>query len=41
MDAIATEIEQFQRRHEEALAAKGGSEGISRAGEITFTGVSC
>lgn len=37
MDALAIEIEQFQRRHEEAVAAKGGSEGISRAGEITFT----
>jgi ectoine hydroxylase-related dioxygenase (phytanoyl-CoA dioxygenase family) len=37
MDAIAAEIEQFQRRHEEALAEKGGTEGISRAGEITFT----
>jgi ectoine hydroxylase-related dioxygenase (phytanoyl-CoA dioxygenase family) len=37
MDEIAEEIEQFQRRHEEALAEKGGSEGISRAGEITFT----
>ncbi len=37
MDAVAAEIEQFQRRHEEALAAKGGTEGISRAGEITFT----
>jgi ectoine hydroxylase-related dioxygenase (phytanoyl-CoA dioxygenase family) len=37
MDAIAEEIEQFQRRHEETLAEKGGTEGISRAGEITFT----
>jgi phytanoyl-CoA hydroxylase len=37
MDALAVEIEQFQRRHEESLAAKGGTEGISRAGEITFT----
>src|SRR5579862_5235732 len=37
MDAVAAEIEQFQRRHEEALAATGGTEGISRAGEITFT----
>jgi len=37
MDAVAREIERFQRRHEETLAEKGGSEGISRAGEITFT----
>ncbi|HLK59542.1 MAG TPA: phytanoyl-CoA dioxygenase family protein [Chthonomonadaceae bacterium] len=37
MDMLAEAIEAFQRRHEEALAAKGGTEGISRAGEITFT----
>lgn len=37
MDALAERIEAYQRRHEEALAAKGGTEGISRAREITFT----
>ena len=37
MDALAERIEAFQRRHEEAVAARGGTEGISRAGEITFT----
>ena len=37
MDRVAALIEEYQRRHEEALAARGGTEGISRAGEITFT----
>jgi phytanoyl-CoA hydroxylase len=37
MDALAGHIEAYQRRHEEALIAKGGAEGISRAGEISFT----
>ena len=37
MDALAARIEALQRRHEEELAARGGTEGISRAGEITFT----
>lgn len=37
MDALAVRIETYQKRHEEALAAKGGAEGISRASEITFT----
>lgn len=37
MDALAEHIEAHQRRHEEAIAASGGTEGISRADEITFT----
>ena len=37
MDRVTALIEGYQRRHEEALAAQGGTEGISRAGEITFT----
>jgi ectoine hydroxylase-related dioxygenase (phytanoyl-CoA dioxygenase family) len=37
MDTVAERIEAYQRRHEEAIAAKGGTEGISRASEITFT----
>ncbi len=37
MNALAGHIEAFQKRHEEALIAKGGTEGISRAGEISFT----
>lgn len=37
MESLATRIEAFQRRHEESVAQKGGTEGISRAGEITFT----
>ena len=37
MDRLATQIEGYQKRHEERLAAQGGTEGISRAGEITFT----
>ena len=37
MEEVATRIEALQQKHEAELAAKGGSEGISRAGEITFT----
>lgn len=37
MDRVTALIEGYQRRHEEALAAGGGTAGISRAGEITFT----
>lgn len=37
MDALAETIEVYQRRHEEAIRAKGGTQGISRADEITFT----
>lgn len=37
MDALAEKIETHQRRHEEAVRARGGTEGISRADEITFT----
>jgi len=37
MDGLAERIEAHQRRHEEAIAAKGGTDGISRAEEITFT----
>jgi ectoine hydroxylase-related dioxygenase (phytanoyl-CoA dioxygenase family) len=37
MDTLAALIEAYQQRHEEALAARGGTEGISRAREITFT----
>ncbi len=37
MDALAAQIEAHQKRYEESLAAKGGTEGISRQGEITFT----
>jgi ectoine hydroxylase-related dioxygenase (phytanoyl-CoA dioxygenase family) len=37
MDELARLIEAHQRRHEEAIAAKGGTQGISRANEITFT----
>jgi ectoine hydroxylase-related dioxygenase (phytanoyl-CoA dioxygenase family) len=37
MDKLARLIEAHQRRHEEAIAAKGGTQGISRANEITFT----
>lgn len=35
--SVTERIESYQKRHEEALAASGGSEGISRANEITFT----
>jgi hypothetical protein len=37
MSALGERIESYQRRHAEAIAAKGGNEGISRASEITFT----
>src|SRR5216684_581725 len=37
MELLAVQIEAYQRRHEEAIAQKGGTEGISRANEITFT----
>jgi ectoine hydroxylase-related dioxygenase (phytanoyl-CoA dioxygenase family) len=37
MEDLAALIEAYQRRHEAAIAAKGGTEGISRASEITFT----
>lgn len=37
MDALAGHIEAYQRRHEERLRASGGTQGISRADEITFT----
>ncbi len=37
MTALAARIEAFQKRHEDEVAARGGTEGISRAGEITFT----
>jgi phytanoyl-CoA hydroxylase len=37
MNELAERIEAHQRRHEEALRAQGGTQGISRAEEITFT----
>ena len=37
MNELAAQIEAHQKRHEEALREKGGEEGISRQGEITFT----
>lgn len=37
MDELAEHIEALQKRHEEAIRASGGTEGISRADEITFT----
>lgn len=37
MEDVARRIEAFQQRHEERLRAQGGTEGISRANEITFT----
>src|SRR5579862_3169192 len=37
MNTLAGYIDEFHRRHEEILRAKGGEEGISRAGEILFT----
>ena len=37
MDAVAETIEDFRARHEAELRAQGGVDGISRAGEITFT----
>jgi phytanoyl-CoA hydroxylase len=35
--SVTARIESYQQRHEAAIAAKGGTEGISRASEITFT----
>jgi len=37
MRALAIAIETYQKRHQEALARQGGTAGISRASEITFT----
>lgn len=37
MDALARRIEDHQRRHQEAVAEQGGTQGISRSNEITFT----
>jgi ectoine hydroxylase-related dioxygenase (phytanoyl-CoA dioxygenase family) len=37
MDELAAHIEAHQRRHEENIRAQGGTQGISRAEEITFT----
>jgi ectoine hydroxylase-related dioxygenase (phytanoyl-CoA dioxygenase family) len=37
MDDLTVRIEEHQRRHEAAIVAKDGVEGISRAKEITFT----
>lgn len=37
MNDLAVLIEAFQKKHEAEIAAKGGTEGISRANEITFT----
>ena len=34
---VTERIESYQKRHEEAIAASGGTQGISRASEITFT----
>lgn len=37
MDSLASVIETYQKRQEEEIIRKGGVEGISRAGEISFT----
>ena len=37
MNALAARIEEHQRIHEEWIRAQGGTQGISRAEEITFT----
>ncbi len=37
MDALAAQIEAHQQRHEQRLSASGGTQGISRAKEISFT----
>jgi phytanoyl-CoA hydroxylase len=37
MDELAARIEAHQQRHEEAIRQQGGTQGISRAEEITFT----
>lgn len=35
--AVTERIERYQQRHAAAIAASGGTQGISRASEITFT----
>ena len=37
MERLAAAIERYQLRHQAAIAERGGTEGISRADEITFT----
>lgn len=37
MEKVATLIEDYQRRHAESIQAEGGTQGISRVQEITFT----
>ena len=37
MEALAVAIEGYQRRHHEEIARQGGTSGISRASQITFT----
>ena len=37
MEALASAIEGYQRRHHEEIARKGGTSGISWASQITFT----
>src|SRR5579859_6816617 len=37
MDELTEHIETHQQRHEESIREKGGTEGISRVGEIAFT----
>jgi Protein involved in biosynthesis of mitomycin antibiotics/polyketide fumonisin len=37
MDSLAALIDRYQERHEAEIRAKGGTAGISRAGEISFT----
>ena len=37
MDSLARRIEDHQWRHQEALTAQGGTQGISRSNEIMFT----
>jgi ectoine hydroxylase-related dioxygenase (phytanoyl-CoA dioxygenase family) len=37
MDALSVAIEGYEARHREALTGRGGTAGISRAEEITFT----
>ncbi|MCX6365149.1 MAG: hypothetical protein NTX57_00340, partial [Armatimonadetes bacterium] len=37
LTAVTERIESYQKRHEEAIAVSGGTQGISRASEITFT----
>jgi len=38
MNQLTTTIEVYQKRHEEELASQHTADGISRAGEISFTG---